>query len=161
MEGGWSISELVAGAAWMLIPAAPAPRGDKLILCCCSVMLTGRGGVNSCRALSSWPPCLRQGHYQCTHPAEPQPSGHSRCLFENRAALGEGTPATDQEAKPAECWRGGVGVPVMAQWLTNSIRNHEVADSIPGLSGLRIRRCWELWCRSQMRLGSSIAVAVG
>ena len=26
------------------------------------------------------------------------------------------------------------GVPVMAQWLTNPTRNHEVAGSIPGLS---------------------------
>ena len=25
------------------------------------------------------------------------------------------------------------GVPIMAQWLTNPIRNHEVAGSIPGL----------------------------
>ena len=33
----------------------------------------------------------------------------------------------------------------MAQWLTNSTRNHEVAGSIPALlSGLRIRRCHEL-----------------
>ena len=27
-----------------------------------------------------------------------------------------------------------VGVPVMAQWLTNRTRNHEVAGSIPGLT---------------------------
>ena len=26
------------------------------------------------------------------------------------------------------------GVPVMAQWLTNPIRNHEVAGSIPALA---------------------------
>ena len=26
------------------------------------------------------------------------------------------------------------GVPVMAQWLTNRTRNHEVAGSIPGLA---------------------------
>ena len=26
------------------------------------------------------------------------------------------------------------GVPVMAQWLTNPTRNHEVMDSIPGLT---------------------------
>ena len=26
------------------------------------------------------------------------------------------------------------GVPVVAQWLTNPIRNHEVAGSIPGLA---------------------------
>ena len=27
-----------------------------------------------------------------------------------------------------------IGVPVMAQWLTNLTRNHEAADSIPGLA---------------------------
>ena len=26
------------------------------------------------------------------------------------------------------------GVPVMAQWLTNLARNHEIAGSIPGLT---------------------------
>ena len=28
----------------------------------------------------------------------------------------------------------GSGVPVMAQWLTNPTRNHEVAGSIPALA---------------------------
>ena len=32
--------------------------------------------------------------------------------------------------------------------------------SLALFSGLRIRRCCELWCRSKMRLGSGIAVAV-
>ena len=27
-----------------------------------------------------------------------------------------------------------IGVPIMVQWLTNPTRNHEVADSIPGLA---------------------------
>ena len=53
-----------------------------------------------------------------------------------------------------------VGVPVMAQWLTNPTRNHEVVGSVPALPQLRIRRCRELWCRSQTRLGSRIAVAL-
>ena len=53
------------------------------------------------------------------------------------------------------------GVLVVAQGLMNLTRNHEVAGSIPGLlSGLRIRRCQELWCRLQTQLGSLIAVAV-
>ena len=31
--------------------------------------------------------------------------------------------------------------------------------SLASLSGLRIRRCQDLWCRSQMWLGSDVAVA--
>ena len=38
------------------------------------------------------------------------------------------------------------GVPVMAQWLTNPTRNHEVVvQSLALLSGLRIRHRHELW----------------
>ena len=49
----------------------------------------------------------------------------------------------------------------MAQWLINPARNHEVVGSIPGLAQwLRIWRCRELWCRSQVRLGSGVALAV-
>ena len=41
-----------------------------------------------------------------------------------------------------------LGVPVVAQWLTSLTKNHEAAGSIPGLlSGLKIRRCCDLWCR--------------
>ena len=44
---------------------------------------------------------------------------------------------------------------------TNPTRNHEVTGSIPGLTrGLRIQHCHELWCRSQMWLGSCDAVAL-
>ena len=49
----------------------------------------------------------------------------------------------------------------MAQRLTNPTRNHEVAGgSLVLLIELRIRICRELWCRSQTRLGSGIAVAL-
>ena len=49
----------------------------------------------------------------------------------------------------------------MVQWLTNPIGNHEVAGSTPGLAlGLTVRRCRELWCRLQTRLGSCVAVAL-
>ena len=49
------------------------------------------------------------------------------------------------------------GVPIVAQWLMNPTRNHEVLGL---LSGVRIRRCHKLWCRSQTQLGSYVAVAV-
>ena len=53
------------------------------------------------------------------------------------------------------------GVPVVAQRLTNPTSIHEDMGSIPGLThGLRIQRCRELWSRSQMWLGSHVAVAV-
>ena len=43
----------------------------------------------------------------------------------------------------------------------NPIRNHEVAvQSLASLTALRIWHCPELWCRSQRRLGSDVAVAV-
>ena len=32
--------------------------------------------------------------------------------------------------------------------------------SLASLSELRIQRCHELWCRSQMRLGSRVSMAV-
>ena len=44
---------------------------------------------------------------------------------------------------------------------TNLARNHEVVGLIPGLAQwVKGPGCHELWCRSQTRLGSGIAVAV-
>ena len=49
----------------------------------------------------------------------------------------------------------------MAQWLTNPTRNHDVAvPSLALLSGLKIQRCRELWCRLQTQLGSRVAMAL-
>jgi len=53
------------------------------------------------------------------------------------------------------------GVPVVAQWLTNPTRKHEVVGSVPALAQwLRIWCCCELWCRLQTQLGSGVAVAL-
>ena len=52
----------------------------------------------------------------------------------------------------------GLGVPLVAQWVKNPTSIHEDTGLMPG--GLRIWCCRELWHRSQMQLGSGIAVAV-
>ena len=52
-------------------------------------------------------------------------------------------------------------VPVMAQWKRIRLGTMRVQVRFPALlSGLRIWRCCELRCRSQMRLGSDVAVVV-
>ena len=55
-----------------------------------------------------------------------------------------------------------LGVPVVAQWLTNLTRNtmRLRVRSLALLIGLRIRHCCELWCRLPTWLGSCIAVAL-
>ena len=52
-----------------------------------------------------------------------------------------------------------IGVPIVTQQLTNLTSRMWVQFLAP-LSGLKIRCCRELWYRSQMRLGSCVAVAV-
>ena len=52
-------------------------------------------------------------------------------------------------------------VPTVAQQLRNPTSIHEDASSIPRLAqGLRIQGCCELWCKSQARLKSCVAVAL-
>ena len=52
-----------------------------------------------------------------------------------------------------------LGVPIVAQWLTNPTRNHEVAALIPGPAQW-VKDLELLWCRSKMRLRSRVAVAL-
>ena len=53
------------------------------------------------------------------------------------------------------------GVPVVAQWLTNPTRDHEVVGLTPGLAQwVKNPALRELWCGSQTRLGSRVAVAL-
>ena len=53
------------------------------------------------------------------------------------------------------------GVPAMAQWKQIQLETMRLwVQFLALLSGLRIWHCHELWCRSKMRLGSGIAVAV-
>ena len=53
------------------------------------------------------------------------------------------------------------GVPVVAQWKRIQLGTMRLrVQSLALLSGLRIQRCRELWCRSQMQLRSVVAVAV-
>ena len=53
------------------------------------------------------------------------------------------------------------GIPIMVQqkWIWLGTMRFRV-QFLASLGGLRIRRCREVWCRSQMRLGSHVAVAV-
>ena len=52
-------------------------------------------------------------------------------------------------------------VPIVAQQKRIRLVSMRMqVRSLALLSGLRIRRCRELWCRSQMWLGSGVAVAV-
>ena len=51
---------------------------------------------------------------------------------------------------------------VPARWKrTGLVSRRTQSQSQAPRSGLRIQRCWELWCRSQTRLGSCVAVAAG
>ena len=53
-----------------------------------------------------------------------------------------------------------LGVPIVAQQLMNLTSMRTWVQSLALLSGLRIQRFCELWCRSQMQLGSGIVVAL-
>ena len=59
------------------------------------------------------------------------------------------------------CFLNILGIPVMAQWKRIWLAGVKMqVQSLASFSGLRIWLSHELWCRSQMRLRSGIAVAV-
>ena len=54
-----------------------------------------------------------------------------------------------------------VGVSIMVQWKRIRLGAMRLrVRSLALLSGLRIRRCHELWCRSHTQLRSGVAVAL-
>ena len=59
------------------------------------------------------------------------------------------------------CLKVNMGIPVVAQWKPIRLGTLRLrVRSLASLSGLRIQRCCELWCRSKTRLRSGVAVAV-
>ena len=63
-----------------------------------------------------------------------------------------------QEVKVQALQQPWLGVPIVAQWLTNPTRMQ--VQSLALLGGLSIWCCHELWRRSQTQLGSCVAMAM-
>ena len=83
-------------------------------------------------------------------------SGHGR-LEEEQKASSDCCPEATAETLPVEKPRSVEGGSSRCDTaVVNPTGVHEDAS----LSGLRIRRCCEPWCRSQTRLGSRVAMAV-
>ena len=67
-------------------------------------------------------------------------------------------PQGEKQTYPKGKNREHRGVPIMAQQKQIRLRTRRLrVRSLASLSGLRIWRCPELWCRSQMQLGSGVA----
>ena len=63
--------------------------------------------------------------------------------------------------RPEEAIKAKLGVPDVAQWKGIQLGTVRLrVRSLASLGGLRIQHCHELWCRSHMRPGSRVAVAV-
>ena len=69
----------------------------------------------------------------------------------NQGAFNHQAHRTSQKPK----FRILLGVPSVAQWSKRMW-----VLSLASLRGLRIWNCCELWCKSQMKLGSCVAVAM-
>ena len=84
------------------------------------------------------------------------------CFFsmstENGIACIPTDACTDVQYQPL---RSGRALNLSGSAVMNPTSIHQDSGSIPGLTQwLRIRRCRDLWCGSQMRFGSRAAVAV-
>ena len=69
------------------------------------------------------------------------------------------------QQKLTEHWKSTIrkflGVPVMAQQKQIQLGTMRLrVGSLASRSGLGIRRCCELWCKSQVRLRSGVAMAL-
>ena len=86
----------------------------------------------------------------------PGGGGHKK----ESSCRGRGAGPSQQRAR-ASTLEGWEGVPLVAQWKRIRLGTMKLrVRSLASLSGLRIWHCRELWCRSQMRLRSCVAVAV-
>ena len=86
--------------------------------------------------------CQQSSHLPCLLPPPPASGEHNSIekMFEEKRKGGEKHqtstgPLSRLTVTPlANVLKGILGVPVVAQWLTNPTRNHEVAGLIPALA---------------------------
>uniref|UniRef100_A0A8W4FG09 Clathrin coat assembly protein AP180 n=1 Tax=Sus scrofa TaxID=9823 RepID=A0A8W4FG09_PIG len=111
------------GAAAAAAPAPPPPSGGT----------TAWGdllGEDSLAAISSVP-----SEAQISDPFAPEPAPPTTTAETATASASASTTTTVTAVTADVDLFGGVGVPIVAQWLTNPTRNHEVADAFAASPG--------------------------
>ena len=99
------------------------------------------------------------------HVAEPVGFSPSLSLGTKSPAVGEQAPlrawATDSASPALVRKRNEVEFPLWLRGLRTQLVSMRMrVQSLAWISGLKILCCCKLWCRSQMQLGSGVAVAV-